>query len=180
MSADIVSQKLARLFKNFDIDGNGVIERPDFFRPAAWIAGRLGHHVSSETHLKLQAAYDNMWNHLVPLDADKDGRITPEEWKAGWTQMASGDNFDTTIGKSTAALFDCVDTDADGLVSAEEFANWLCGHGIDRASAIESFKRLDRKGAGSMSKADIKVGVKEFFTSQDPQAPGNWLHGPWQ
>lgn len=180
MSIDVVAQKLTRLFDNFDTNGNGYIEEADFFRPAAWIAGRLGHHIRSEVHLKLQGAYEKMWSHLIPMDANKDGRITPAEWDQGWRQMSSGDTFALTIGQATSIVFDCVDTDGDGKVSAEEFANWLCGHGVDRPTAVESFRRLDRRSAGMMSKADMKECVEEFFTSQAPEAPGNWLHGPWR
>jgi hypothetical protein len=180
VSTDIVAQKLSRLFKNFDVNGNGFVEEADFYLPAAWIAGRLGHNISSEMHRKLVSAYQAMWVHILPLDSDGDGHITPTEWDAGWRAMAGGDQFGSTIGAATSILFDCVDTDGDGSISADEFANWLCGHGVDRAGAVDSFGRLDRARAGRMSKADIKECVKEFFTSHDPASPGNWLHGPWQ
>jgi Ca2+-binding EF-hand superfamily protein len=114
------------------------------------------------------------------MDADKNVQISRTEWDQGFRRMSSGDSFAATIGEAASILFDCVDTDGDGQIAAEEFADWLCGHGVDRPNAIESFRRMDRKGAGTMSKDDIKVCVVEFFTSQDPEAPGNWLHGPWR
>ncbi|MFD5619714.1 hypothetical protein [Streptomyces yangpuensis] len=43
----------------------------------------------------------------------------------------------------------------------------------------EAFHRLDRDGDGTVDPAEIDAAVVEFFTSDDPNAPGIWLYKPF-
>ena len=43
------------------------------------------------------------------------------------------------------------------------------------AQAREAFPKLNRNGNGGISKEEWMANLKEFYYSEDPQAPGNWL-----
>jgi len=49
---------------------------------------------------------------------------------------------------------------------------------IDAAAADEAFERLDLDGDGVISKDEFARLYLEFFTSEDPEAPGSWFWGP--
>ncbi|MFI6170550.1 hypothetical protein ACIBCN_27465 [Nocardia sp. NPDC051052] len=50
--------------------------------------------------------------------------------------------------------------------------------GIDPAHSSDAFRRLDRDGDGSLSYAEFRTAIVEFYLSDDQNAPGNWLLGP--
>ncbi|MFI9000530.1 hypothetical protein [Streptomyces sp. NPDC053541] len=41
----------------------------------------------------------------------------------------------------------------------------------------EAFRHLDRDGDGTLTRAEVRTAVIEYFTSPDPNAPGNWYFG---
>ncbi|WP_314250768.1 hypothetical protein [Streptomyces sp. DSM 40907] len=70
--------------------------------------------------------------------------------------------------------------DDDGLIGLDEYLllSQAIG-GVPAQQMQEAFHRLDRDGNGTLDPAEIDAAVVEFFTSEDPNAPGNWLYGPF-
>ncbi|WP_327381618.1 hypothetical protein [Streptomyces sp. NBC_01207] len=71
--------------------------------------------------------------------------------------------------------------DDDGLIGLDEYLllSQAIG-GVPAQQMKEAFHRLDRDGNGTLDPAEIDAAVVEFFTSDDPNAPGNWLYGPFR
>jgi Ca2+-binding EF-hand superfamily protein len=85
------------------------------------------------------------------LDADKDGRISRDEWQRN-------------------AVFDRLDANRDGFLTEDEFrthARKQGGAGPDRMGP----KRMDENGDGQISKSEWK-GQPERFTSLDANGDG--------
>ncbi|MEU6236298.1 EF-hand domain-containing protein [Kitasatospora sp. NPDC047058] len=82
-------------------------------------------------------------------------------------------------GSPAEAFLAVADVDGSGTVDAGEFFVFQRGHfaGLSRDDANEAFRRLDRDGGGRLSAAEFVSGVIEFWTSRDPEAPGNWWAG---
>ena len=53
-----------------------------------------------------------------------------------------------------------------------------CYGGLDQ-DARNAFRYLDRDGDGYLDVAEIVKAVEEFYLSDDPDAPGNWLLGSY-
>ncbi|MFC9295666.1 hypothetical protein ACFTWH_15175 [Streptomyces sp. NPDC057011] len=49
--------------------------------------------------------------------------------------------------------------------------------GVPRKELDEAFSELDRNGDEVLSREEISTAVLEYFTSEEPDAPGNWLFG---
>lgn len=51
-------------------------------------------------------------------------------------------------------------------------------HATD-AEAAAAFRQLDRNRDGYLTTDELIKNAEEFFFSEDPEAPGNWLVGPF-
>lgn len=177
MSQDLIVRKFKHMFRRFDVDGSGSVNRSDFEKAPAWIAGRLGQPLGSSVHNNLQSAYDMVWNLIAGMDANSDGDLTETEWLTGWSRAAASDSIHQVISQASDLVFDCVDTSGDGEIGADEYSRWLCAHGATAADAAAAFPKLDHSGDGQVSKEEMRQNVCEFFTSTSADARGNWLFG---
>ncbi len=177
MSQELIVRKFKHMFQRFDVDGSGSVNRSDFEKAPAWIAGRLGEPLGSPVHRKLQSAYDMVWGLIAGMDANGDGDLTETEWLTGWSQAAASGEIKQVISNAADLVFECVDTSGDGEIGVDEYSRWLCAHGATEADAAVAFPKLDHSGDGSVSKAEMRQNVLEFFTSTSADSSGNWLFG---
>jgi hypothetical protein len=66
----------------------------------------------------------------------------------------------------------------DGRLSGEEFVAFYGCYGVPEDVAQQAFGRLDTAGSGSFAIEDLMKLGREFY-GNDPDAPGNWLVGPY-
>jgi Ca2+-binding EF-hand superfamily protein len=76
-------------------------------------------------------------------------------------------------------LMNWQDKDKDGRVSWTEFLGSAVIFGQTPAEAEEAFRHLDRDADGYLNTDEWLRNTEEFFMSDDPKAPGNWLLGPF-
>ena len=116
------------------------------------------------------------------MDADSDGMINRVEYRDSVRAAAVEDRegFLGRFATMVAAWMDICDTDGDGMISLDEytamFANTVNASPEDLEAA---FHKLDQDGDGALSSEEIRTAAEEYYTSEDPQAPGNWLLGPF-
>jgi hypothetical protein len=122
------------------------------------------------------------WEHLSTLaDANDDGRITREEWEMYWERfkiavsMGSNRRSIERLERVARHTFRAIDRTDSGRVTEAEFGDWLAAWNVDRHAAV--FDRLDRDGKGYLNENDLTEAIKEFYLSNDPDAPGNVLYG---
>lgn len=178
---DLQRRKAAHYFDLIDADGNGLIEPADF----QWRADRLAEalEVTGEAERdRLRRRVMLWWEHLSTLaDANDDGRITRQEWEMYWERfkiavsMGSNRRSIERLERVARHTFRAIDRTNSGRVTNDEFSNWLAAWDIDRHEAV--FHRLDRDDKGYLTEADLTEATKEFYLSNDPEAPGNVLYG---
>jgi Ca2+-binding EF-hand superfamily protein len=172
--------KFERFFYILDFDRNGVIEKDDFVAIAENLCILWGLKEGDEEYNKVQIRFSEGWdkfNHYVNNDT---GKASWEDWKRfAETVMIDSDEktFNTYVEELCGELFDNFDTDRDGYISLEEFIDLFVAHRIEVRFAAKSFRNLDKSKDGQISRGELLDAVKEFFRSDDPDAPGNWLFG---
>ena len=178
---DLQRRKAAHYFDLIDADGNDLIEAADFQRRADRLAETL-EVTGKEERTRLRRRVMLWWEHLSTLaDANDDGRITRHEWEMYWERfkiavsMGSNRRSIEKLERVARHTFRAIDRSGSGKVTQEEFSNWLAAWDIGQHETV--FRELDREDTGSLTEEDLVEATKEFYLSNDPNAPGNVLYG---
>jgi juvenile hormone diol kinase len=181
MLSELRARKYTALFACFDFDKNGVLEKSDYEHFARNLAEAYdllpGTHQYATMHAKTMARWD-----FIQSVADKNGdqQITPEEFITAYAEMTNHDQtFHQLLGGYASFVIRMGDKNGDGQLDEGEYATILWCYGIGDDAARAAFRRLVADGSGLMTNATMERVFAEFFRSDDPDAPGNWMIGPF-
>ncbi len=180
MLTDLQTNKLERFFYILDFDRNGSIEEDDFLAIAENLCILWGLKEGSEEYDKVIVRFSDGWEKFNLLVNNNSNKANWDHWvHFVESVIISGDQemFSAYVDRLTGQIFDNFDGDKDGYISLEEFIDLFVGFRIEVRFAAKSFRRLDRNKDDRISRGELIEAVKEFFKSDDPDAPGNWLFG---
>ncbi len=182
MDQDIRKRKLVRFFNVVDTNGDGVFEQKDTDSVAVNVAALRGITPESEAYKAFYQGFSYYWDDLRrSCKPSEQGRVTLQEWLDYHTTMLQDPSkFQATAEASATLMFALADTNDDGLLSVEEYGRWMRAWGMaDEETSGQVLAKLDRRGTGQLTREDILELTREFFYSDDPDAPGNWAMGPF-
>jgi Ca2+-binding EF-hand superfamily protein len=178
--------KINHMFKFYDMDANGLLERKDFSEMADRLAASRGVDPGTDAYERLKAVQMQWWEEYRTFtNKDVDGAINADEWMSFWDgwltaiadEAGSGSSgFLQKLKESAVTMFDMMDGDGDGSGTSEEYAMWLNTFS-PAADAQAAFDRLDVNGDGVLTRDAAVASLKEFLLSNDPEAPGNHVMG---
>ncbi|MFC5827265.1 EF-hand domain-containing protein [Nonomuraea insulae] len=176
---DILGRKIDICFGHLDVNGDGTFERADVVAYAAKVVAYQNESFHSPKALRMfevaEAIFDNV---LRALGKEGDGNITPAEWRAVIGAMADDlSKFDAMFKPLAEAIWALCDRDGDGTVTADEFEGFQKALGTPQENRKIAFEMLDRDGSGNFSSEELMEDYREYYTSRDPKARGNWLYG---
>ncbi|GHI89566.1 EF-hand domain-containing protein [Streptomyces xanthophaeus] len=182
MTNDLLDRKLERSFNRLDADGSGEIDATDIIALGSRLLTALGEPDDSPRAEAVMSGIADFWQDLfTEIDADRDGKVTPAEYKHGMTRLYAqgGPAYDRSYRPMMKALLTIVDTDGDGLISPDEFhrAQEVFGTALDHAEAETLFRRIDANGDGRLTVDELLDAVRDYYTGTDEDAPGNLLFG---
>lgn len=174
----VLQHRIDSTFAHYDVNGNGVIELADIYALANRLLQAFGEPASSERGRDLVEAYDRFWETLVALcDADRDGKIGPEEYREAMIEAFVGHGpFDAEFLEIVQSLLDIADTNGDGRVDAAEFAVLLMARGLSEEECGLAFAHLDTDGDGALSVHEYIAAVRDYYTNPAEDTPGSWLY----
>jgi Ca2+-binding EF-hand superfamily protein len=73
-------------------------------------------------------------------------------------------------------MFDLEDASDDGTIDAEEFSIVCSCYGLDKAECQEAFRKMSQ-GEEEVDRDQFAVLWQQFFSSDDPSSPGNFIFG---
>ncbi|MYT69163.1 MULTISPECIES: EF-hand domain-containing protein [unclassified Streptomyces] len=175
MASAFQERKLRGMFTAFDTDGDGYL-REDDFRALVnrWLqlsAAAPG----TDLGTRVQTLVMGWWAALLEVgDANGDGTVDMDEL------LALVDKLPAMVDSVTATadtVFDAVDADGDGRISPEEHRRLVETWNGQPTDITGVFELLDLNGDGHLSREEFATLWRQFWISDDPAAPGNWLCG---
>ena len=181
MISDLRRQKFTRLFHLWDYNKDGVLQRVDFEQAALGIASFLGIQpgsVEMDTHM---TAYMAGWEQVRQAAHPNGGdQVMLDEFVAATSQaLADPVAFEAITMTSARNSIRLMDLDGDGRIARPEYLGVVMAYNMTNDEAEEAFRQLDRDGDGYITQEESVANTVEFFMSDDPQARGNWLFGPY-
>lgn len=178
MLTDVQKRKISHLFSVMDSDGNGHLEWADYERIAGNMAATRGWEPGSEKYEELMGRYRQGWEQSAPF-LQNDGMNLEQFQAMSDHLMGMPGAYDLVVRSAAETIFDTFDVDEDGRVSIDEWKLFFRAYGIDEAHADTCFPKYDVNGDGYVSRQELVDIVAQFYMSSDPDAPGNWLFGPF-
>lgn len=179
MVSDFVKRKLQHVFTVFfDVNRSGSIDKKDFelaiekvTKLRGWKSGDANYKETENTLMKI-------WSGLQSGgDSDNDGQVTFEEWTSLWESYAKNPSaapeWQTLYCKF---IFQLEDTSNDGSIDSNEYASVYTSFGLDKSECLAAFQKMS-KGKSEVSWTEFQQLWKEYFTSEDVNAPGNFIFG---
>ncbi|MFH8612835.1 EF-hand domain-containing protein [Streptomyces sp. NPDC018029] len=145
------------IFSMLDVDGDGVISRQEYLARPERAARALGRADDDPLLSVARAAHEQVF---ASMDADRDGRVTFEEYEA-W---AGGEAFDEVCRPALGSLFDLADTDGDGHLDRAEFTELRHALGNPADNARAAFDALDEDGDGLIDRDAYLAQIRSFVT----------------
>ncbi|WP_416971011.1 EF-hand domain-containing protein [Streptomyces sp. 4F14] len=180
MTDDLLTTKIARGFDHLDADGDGRLTEQDHILMGRRAARALGHEEGSAAESVIVDAYVGIWRDVHQPSVGGADAITRADFITAVRSLADDpDAAAATLGRLAETFFEIADTDGNGTLDPDEFHAFQSSHfpALDRARCEEAFAHLDRDGNGTISREEFTAANLEYWTSSDPEAPGNWWTG---
>ncbi|WP_049568456.1 EF-hand domain-containing protein [Streptomyces sp. SBT349] len=175
MASVFQERKLEGMFAAFDADGDGSLREEDFRALVARWSRLPGVGPGTELRARVESLLMGWWAALLDAgDADGDGAVDLGE------VLLLVDRLPAMIADVTATadtIFDAVDADGDGHISSEEHRRLVETWNGQPVDLTGVFELLDANGDGLLSREEFALLWRQFWISDDPAEPGNWLCG---
>jgi len=181
MLTDLQRRKLTRYFRVYDVDDDGRMANADFERVIENVRILHGINAGSTAYCALRDAYLMRWDALRRFaDTNADGSVDLGEWLGYWAELLdSNERYEQEVVDVTDRIFKLFDTDEDGVLGADEFCDFFGVFGLKSALARQVFMGMDLDCDGSITRDELLELADQFYRSDDPDAPGNNLFGPY-
>ncbi|XP_041968169.1 calexcitin-2 [Aricia agestis] len=162
----------------FDVNQSGTIERKDFELAIEKICSLRGWKPGDPKHTETHEVMIKVWEGLRKrADSNKDGQVSVEEWVSMWNEYAQNPSAALNWQQQYCQfMFQLEDASADGAIDSDEFTTVCSSYGIDPQECKVAFAKM-AKGKASVSWEEFQDLWKEYFSTEDPSAPGNFIFG---
>ncbi|XP_037819641.1 calexcitin-1 [Lucilia sericata] len=177
--SDFRKKKLLFLFNVFfDVNQSGEIDIKDFELAIERVCTLRGWAKDTPKNKQTHAVMLEIWEGLrSKADKDNDGQVSVEEWCNMWDAYAKDPS--TVMdwqNKYMNFMFDLEDASTDGSIDVSEFALVCSSYGLEKKECEEAFAKM-AQGNEEVTREQFAALWEEYFSSEDPSAPGNYIFG---
>ncbi|XP_058812288.1 calexcitin-1-like [Topomyia yanbarensis] len=177
--SDFRKKKLLYVFNVFfDVNQSGEIDRKDFELAIEKICELRGWPVGNPRNTETHESMFKIWDGLrSKADKDNDGQVSVEEWCKMWDEYARDPDsvLDWQL-RYMNFMFDLEDASNDGGIDAEEFSIVCSSYGPDKQECQQAFRKM-AQGSDEVNREQFAELWREYFSTDDPTAPGNFIFG---
>lgn len=174
MASELQRRKVIGVLRAMDVDGDGFLEEADFAALTDRWAGIRGSAPGSADHERLTTIMMGWWRTLRSAAGGRTDRITLDDILA---VVAKLDELKSAVAATAAVMFEAVDENGDGKISAGEYRRLIEAWTGRTTDTDEIFPLLDLDGDGHLSHREFRELWTEFWAGDDPDAPGTWVFG---
>ncbi|MDU0251825.1 EF-hand domain-containing protein [Streptomyces sp. PU10] len=176
MASEFQRTKLQDMFNAFDVNGDGCLEEADFAALTTRWSRLPRVRADGELAVRVEDVLLGWWQHLSEaVDTDDDGRIDMDDLLAMVDRLPA---MRDAVAATADTVFDAVDENGDGRISRNEHQRLIdLWHG-QRVVTGDVFDRLDQDADGHLSRSEFAALWTQFWISDDPAEPGNYVCGP--
>jgi Ca2+-binding EF-hand superfamily protein len=169
-------RKLSAGFAELDVNGDGYIGNSDIELLIKNHGSAYECPENTPEYAELARRTNAIWEQLKQFDSSGDGEVSLEEYVAGFSAFLSKrDMFMDGMNMLVDAFYTLADRDNDGRINEDDLIRHFRAWSHTEEQAREAFRKLDRNGNGAISKEEWMANLEEFYYSEDPDSPGNWL-----
>jgi len=179
---ELQKAKQVHFFTVLDVDDDGLLEKQDFIDVADRIAEMREYEDGSARHSAVRKEILRMWTNARALSgAEEKAQITLDDWLAHEEKVLDSNVLVHSYVQGIAqAIFDMLDADNDGVISEKEYLQFYRAFRGEEREGSRAFQKLDENGDGHLARDEFLEAVTQFHLSDDPDARGNWLFGPYR
>lgn len=186
MITDVQRSRLKRMFDVYDCNHDGVLTLEDFVDHTNKLAEIRGLPEDSPELRKLKTTMHELWGNLEAVaDANKDGRVTPDEWMIFGTGMvtalkqAEDAGADWPLNGWIDSLFGVIDANGDGCITLDEYRNWCVSLGIADGMDVEGiFHSFEKRVKDRLSRDEFVAISRGYWLDSNPNTPAARWIGP--
>ena len=184
MLSEIQKRKIHHFFDVLDIDRNGHLQPEDFVNVGKKIIEKAKIDPDSRCAKLILIKSHRLFVQLLTDANNPELSLTLWDWIEFFRdQLYEGGNqgvLEYYIHRTSRHIFDLFDMNRDDFISKEEYAHMLTIYNIPHALAEQSFSELDSNHDELISADEMVNGLRNFFKSNDMDAPGNLIFGDWR
>lgn len=184
--SELRKRKVVRAFHACDLTKNGQLTIEDWVIRTKRVAAAFGIEEESEKYERLNRYQMRDWKQIQQsADINRDNVITLDEWIQAHERIWAPemkDNFVAGLRESCDALWEFIDANGDGCIDLDEFTRYNQGYvdvGADDSWIVKVFQAMDADGDGTISKEEYIAAAVAWAYSEDLEASGNGLFGPY-
>ncbi|KPJ08056.1 Calexcitin-2 [Papilio machaon] len=177
MVSDFRRKKLLHMYKFLDKDGSGTIDKKDFQLAAESMTKQRGWKEGDALYKESLDMTDLVWNALQKAgDANNDGEVSADEWVTMWDTISKSAADREWLSQYCKFIFKMQDFNNDGFIDSDDYVAARSIAGTSKEDAVAAFQKL-AQGKSKISLTDFQKLWDEYFLSEDPNAPGNFIAG---
>lgn len=181
---EIQQARYDRVFDAYAYEG--YITWEGFNRHVSILAETQGRTPDAPALVALRDELKAIWDGLAEMaDADHDGRIDRDEWRAageGLTaslRQAQEEGAPWAFDHWVEVLYGAIDSNGDGRISKDEYVQWLTAlRLIDDTDIDTAFAGFDTNQDGTLSMDEFLDMYHQYWSVFDPATPGHRWIGP--
>lgn len=175
MASEFQRRKVAGVFEAMDANDDGLLEESDFRALADRWTTLRGLEPGTADFELLSGIMLGWWSALVAVsDRDGDGKASLDEVMAVVDQLP---NMLDSVAATANAMFEAVDADHDGEISAREYHELIEAWNGVATDTDTVFPLLDLDHDGHVSRQEFVELWTQFWVGDDPAEPGTWVFG---
>ncbi|MFG2679717.1 EF-hand domain-containing protein [Streptomyces sp. NPDC048392] len=166
------TDRVQLVFSLFDADGNGYLELADFDLMSDRVVAAVPA-AGDAVKERLAGSFRRYWDTLLTeLDANGDGRISPEEFTA---VVLNPQRFDAAVDEFAEALAAMGDPEGDGLVARPDFVALMTAIGFERRNIEVLFDAFGPDEGDRIRVTTWADGIRDYYRPEKSGIPGDHL-----